>query len=206
MHGESVWYDGSKGGPIRSGLKACENIGFSVCLGSEGLEKMSGYTSVHEEVFTIPWMFKKNSKLRTRFIYRPSPQMSESLLAAKWVATKNLHKARNIRCLDTDTKPDGFDAVGTYVTTEDGFNQWVGLKCTAQQSWETWGQIGQATSWLTALGVMAAINVCLKSPDLGVCTPEDVPLNMVLPYMKPFLHSLPADNLTSESSCNSANK
>eukprot|EP00443_Scrippsiella_acuminata_P092693 CAMPEP_0115517444 /NCGR_PEP_ID=MMETSP0271-20121206/77320_1 /TAXON_ID=71861 /ORGANISM="Scrippsiella trochoidea, Strain CCMP3099" /LENGTH=324 /DNA_ID=CAMNT_0002948217 /DNA_START=1 /DNA_END=972 /DNA_ORIENTATION=+ len=171
-------------GPQRSGLLPLENEGRSVALGQEGLQTFSGFVVSHEEVHTIPRMFSESDDVTVRFVYCPSQQMLESLDHSKHLSIKQLASSRNLIVMGDDAVEEGFDCVGALVSTRNGHGQWCGIKMSAGQAKGLTAGQGNATSWLTAWGVLIGLRLCLEQPSQGVCLPEDVALEEAMALLE----------------------
>jgi len=180
-------------GAQRSGSLPLETEGRSVALGHDGLQAFSGFVVAHEEVHTIPKMLGESDDVTVRFVYRPSQQMMDSLERSKHLSTSRMSGCRNLLVIGDDGVEEGFDSVGALVRTGDGKGQWCGVKMSAGEAMALTGGQGNATSWLTAWGVLIGLRLCLRQPSQGVCLPEDIAFDEAMAHLEGRIISQPVD-------------
>jgi len=190
---ESVYH--SKG-PVRTGRFPMSNLECSMVMGKD-LQEFQGYIVPHEEVHTTPQLFDLDD-LEVRFVYCPSEQMKKCLEASSHLSMESFPAARNFHIIESDAASDAYNSVGALVRTRDGKGQWCGLKCTSSDAWAKTSGQGNATSWLTAWGVLLSIQFCIDSPSKGACLPEDLPSEWFISRISEHLLSAPADKLAPE--------
>eukprot|EP00933_Yihiella_yeosuensis_P032722 TRINITY_DN26359_c1_g1_i1.p1 TRINITY_DN26359_c1_g1~~TRINITY_DN26359_c1_g1_i1.p1 ORF type:complete len:842 (-),score=110.17 TRINITY_DN26359_c1_g1_i1:694-3219(-) len=155
------------------------------CLGAFGLSALawsispmpskahvfSGYITSHEECYTLQRILPKGSAATVQFVYQPSRQMRESVIRDQ---DKDELLNEDIHIMGHDVIPGGFDCVGALAVLEGGAAHWCGYSLKVEDSWKAC-EGSNATSWLTAAGVLLGVQLVLDHPDLGPCLPEDLP-------------------------------
>lgn len=161
-----------------------------------------GHIVSHEECFSLRRLFGGSSLVQIQFVYQPSLQMRNSLYAAR--NSRNLPFDKVMKTLGEEAEPDGYDSVGALAVTEKGHMQWCGLCLRAKDAWvavsgdKQASKTANATSWLTAAGVLLAVQICIDHPNIGAVFAEDLPLSILEPALEeglipPFI-SKPVDS------------
>lgn len=187
-------------GVQRLGELGCDVMAWSVSAMPDKAALYAGYVTSHEECYTLRRCLPKNSSATIRFVYQPCKQMRDCLLRDKNMETEDLHWNKEIHILGSDTVPGGYDCVGALVTTAGGAGHWCGLPLVVEDAWKAC-PTSNATSWLTAAGVLLGVQIILDHPDLGVCLAEDLPNSICQPGLqelgvKGWL-SIPVDDMVS---------
>src|SRR6478609_301367 len=157
---------------------------------TDGIVSYTGYNVTHEETFTLNNYLKSNigAKANLAFIYKPSDISFKSLISSNRgngnskSRSKSKRKNSAARCNRKGLLlkgPDvrGYDTVGIYVQTQTGRKVWVGNACSAgyAPTDAIKERYHNATTMQVAAGVMSAIYVISKAPNLGFRYPEEIP-------------------------------
>lgn len=138
-----------------------------------------GYNVTHEETFTINNYLKKtfDAKSDIAFVYKPTDVSYRTLLSNSGV---HVSSKKRKGLLLKGPNVVGYDTVGIYLETHSGKRIWVGNACKTGYAAnnDIKRRYHNATTMQVAAGVMAALYVISKRPNLGLRYPEDIPDNL----------------------------
>ena len=139
----------------------------------------------HGEANTLSAYLSTSNYIPTvYYVYKPSDIAYKSLQRVK---KRNYKPLAKTYVLKLDDIISGEDAVGAFMTYENGDKWWAGTILSVDDVKEFGLKFSNPTVVQVAISMIAAVDWALQHPYEGWCKPEDLPHRDIIEYCRPFL-------------------
>lgn len=171
-------------------VRGIERKTHTIIVDPKGKEKViKGYLIPHGEANTLSNYLKIGEhNPNVYYVYHPSEPTMKSIEILK--SREYLSQPKIYRVLDqSELNKNGYDSIGAHLIFGEDveWNWWIGTVLSIKDVRKLGMKIAGPTETQVAISYLACIRWMLRNTKKGICSPEDLPSELILKWCKPYL-------------------